>query len=550
MSGWLDDVLGAYLDAVSEREFDAAFLTLLSAIGFDEIHFSHGAFEFGKDFIARKGRTQYAFQTKAGDINLASWRSIRSQVEEMLWNDIAHPAFDAEAERRAVLVTTGRLVGGAAADAQQYGVTLARRQRRRRGWLLRRRAEPPFEMWDRETLLGLLELNPSISLNGWGEAPLLDLLGLLADASRRQISTRSIERVTRSWVGEDLNRVTLATALVGNRLLATQRPDIAANAACCLLRAAAVDFHAAPPETANPGAIFAGRRLFDAYAQHLVEAIKPVAQDAAELFGLGNELIGGATYAVRCSIAVETLGLLGLLRLDEGDEVEGERIAAQLADFVRAQPGAAHPISDRWAASLAPAAVLLRRTSSDALVPWLEDVVVWICDHHYRAPGLASVYAEPQDELRFLLGAPLDHIELVPRKQSYLATTVLDLASVLELPELFRDAQNDFAAVDIAFPVIEPLDEVGQFLFDGTGLVTEANVDFDEDNDFSTTWRSAVHHRRAPESYSLQRAGRSWELLAISTILRDRQFFPVIRELGGFGHGVGATGEREPGATR
>jgi hypothetical protein len=33
MSGWLGDVLGAYLDAVGEREFDAAFLILLRTTG-------------------------------------------------------------------------------------------------------------------------------------------------------------------------------------------------------------------------------------------------------------------------------------------------------------------------------------------------------------------------------------------------------------------------------------------------------------------------------------------------------------------------------------
>jgi Restriction endonuclease len=535
MSGWLDDVLGGYLDSVDEREFDAVFLTLLTASGYTDEHLIHGAFEFGKDFIARKGKLQYAFQTKAGDINLAKWRPIRSQVEEMLWNDIAHPAFDADAERRAVLVTTGRLVGGASADAQQYQTTLAKRVRRRGLWLLRPRQKPPFEVWDRESILALLELNPSMTLNGWGEPPLFELLGLLADANRRRISIRSLERVTRSWVGEDLNRATLATALVGNRLLVTQRPDLAANAACCLLRTAAIASHGTPPETADSAAMFAGRRLFEVYAQNLVDVISPLTEDPERLFGLGNEVIGGATYPVRCFAAIESMGLLGLLRLDEDDRAGGEEIGHQLARFVQNQPGAAHPISDRWALSLVPAAVLLRRIGSDALTPWLESVIIWICDHHYRAPGLASVYAEPVTELRFLLGSPLEHIELSPRKQSYLATVVLDLASVLDLPGLYRDAYNDFASDGIAYPVLEPADEVGQYLFDGTGLLSEANVDFDEDHQLSDGWQSAIHHRRAPDTYSLQRSNHSWELLAISTILRDRHFLSVTRELSGLG---------------
>lgn len=94
MSGWLDDVLGGYLDTVAERAFDGPFLAYLSATGFADVHLLHGAYEFGKDFIAKRDGQQWAFQTKAGDLGLSAWRGVRSQVDEMLWNDIAHPAFD------------------------------------------------------------------------------------------------------------------------------------------------------------------------------------------------------------------------------------------------------------------------------------------------------------------------------------------------------------------------------------------------------------------------------------------------------------------------
>jgi hypothetical protein len=80
---------------------------------------------------------------------------------------------------------------------------------------------------------------------------------------------------------------------------------------------------------------------------------------------------------------------------------------------------------------------------------------------------------------------------------------------------------------------LEPLDEPGQYLFDGVGLASEANVSFSEDHDFAEDWKSAVHHRRAPESYVLQRAGHAWELLAIACALRDRHFLAVTRQLAG-----------------
>src|SRR5690554_683031 len=120
MNGWLDDVLGAYLDRVTEREFDPVFLTYLRSAGFTEIHQLLGTYEFVMDFIAGRNDILWTFQTKAGDLNQSDWRTLRSQVEEMLWIDIVLPVFVASLPRQAVLVSTVRLVSGAGADAQQY----------------------------------------------------------------------------------------------------------------------------------------------------------------------------------------------------------------------------------------------------------------------------------------------------------------------------------------------------------------------------------------------------------------------------------------------
>src|SRR5680860_306278 len=73
-SGLLRDVVGTFLDTLTEREFDGPLLAMLGAQGFTDIHFIHGTFEFGKDVLAKKidpatGETrQYVIQSKAGDI--------------------------------------------------------------------------------------------------------------------------------------------------------------------------------------------------------------------------------------------------------------------------------------------------------------------------------------------------------------------------------------------------------------------------------------------------------------------------------------------------
>jgi Restriction endonuclease len=530
MSGWLNDAVDGYLANVTEREFDSVFIAILRATGFSDVHQIHGAFEFGKDFIAKRDGQQWAFQTKAGDIGLTAWRPIRSQIEEMLWNEIAHPRFDTSAPRRAVLVTTGRLVGGAAADAQQYAATLARRSPVRTG----SDADDVvmgFDVWDRDTVAELLTSSPELSLNDWGREPLRALLGLLADTDRRAVTHQMIETSTRGWERESPWQAVLAGSVAAHRLRADGRVDLACSTAYALSRAGALLSHAG--STAQGESVMdAARALFRDAAAEMIQLIGPTLSDPDLLFRASTELPGSTTYPIRCSLIAQTLGMLGLVQLVEGETDAGKSTAARLEKFVTLQPGASHPISDRWAMSLVPASLLLFRTGSAVVEGWLEQVTVWICDRHADEPGLASVYASPDREIQQLLGDPYEHLDVRSRKQSFLATVVLDLAAVLGLNDLYRDALNDFIASDLAFPVVEPRDELGLYGYDGPGLYLEANVQFDDFNN-ETDWRRATHHRRALDSYALDRQGRSWELLACSLLLRDRHLLSTSRVLAG-----------------
>lgn len=150
------DVIGDYLDSLEEREFDGPFMALLRSLGFRDIHFLHGNFEFGKDFIAKRydqdGPAQFLFQTKAGNIALADWGACRVQIDMLRTNSLAHPAFDQGMPRKAVFVTTGRLVGGAALAAQEYAEHIAEL------------GEAGFSTWDRETLVESIADAPEVGL--------------------------------------------------------------------------------------------------------------------------------------------------------------------------------------------------------------------------------------------------------------------------------------------------------------------------------------------------------------------------------------------------
>src|SRR5437762_2687902 len=114
----LRNVLEDYLSSIKEREFDYPLTALLQAMGFYDIHFTHGGVEFGKDFIAKRIENeteyQYAVQSKRGDINQSLWRNeIRGQLEEAIVSDLSHPQFNRALARKVILVTTGRLSGNA-----------------------------------------------------------------------------------------------------------------------------------------------------------------------------------------------------------------------------------------------------------------------------------------------------------------------------------------------------------------------------------------------------------------------------------------------------
>src|SRR5229473_6477803 len=214
------DAIGNYLDNLEEREFDAPFMALLRAMGFHDIHFLHGAFEFGKDFIAKRTEagitSQYAFQTKAGNLGLPAWNECRGQIDLLRTNSLAHPAFDPKMPRRAIFVTTGRLVGGAPPAAQDYSTYLAQL------------GEIGFTTWDRETLVELMSSTPEAGLAGTSSGALLSLIGKIDEAA---IQDFDLEQFSRRWFAENgdhsLTRGGLEAAIIANRLRRQNRLELA-----------------------------------------------------------------------------------------------------------------------------------------------------------------------------------------------------------------------------------------------------------------------------------------------------------------------------------
>jgi hypothetical protein len=274
----LADVVATYVDSLSEREFDAPFLALLRLQGFTDIHFIHGPFEFGKDFIAKRDEGhqpyQYAFQTKAGNIGLSEWNNCRGQIDLLRTNTLAHPNFDCALPRRAVFVTTGRLVGGAALAAQAYGSHL------------KSLGEMDFLTWDRDTIAESLSVDPR-SLSG-SDPALLQLLG----SQGRLLNFDVLEKYSRSWIRNSCNptslRDVLEASVIAQHCRLENRLDLACYVTLMLLRSLRATVHGQTPLPDHMQAsIAAGKSLFRNYSLGVWEICSSSFLDTDELLSRG-----------------------------------------------------------------------------------------------------------------------------------------------------------------------------------------------------------------------------------------------------------------------
>jgi hypothetical protein len=222
---------------------------------------------------------------------------------------------------------------------------------------------------------------------------------------------------------------------------------------------------------------------------------------------------------------LEILALLALL-VESTEPLLCETIAEYLTQFVQANAGAAHPISDRWAISLAPVTLLLaRHGEADVVHSFLLSAVTWIGDRYDEGNlGLAGPYSSPAEEANRLLGPPYEHIALRRRSESYVASLILDLASVLEDQDLYDAARNEFLSVDIVLPVMEVDNDLSQF---GRHLGEprfEPYMPYDEYWTPQENWKTAPHHKRGATMFFPEQVATAWDQLALSSVLRDRHF--------------------------
>jgi hypothetical protein len=513
----LDDAVAAFLDSVSERALDEPLLALLRSEGFSHVHLTHGQAEFGKDVIGRRDGEQWAFQSKAGDIGQPQWRTLAGQLDELRLSSYTGPNFDAALPRHPVLVTTGRLVGNAPLLAREYNERA------------RERGEPELEVWTRDDLLARLSSNPNAVLRGSIDGQLLALLGGI---DRGDVSMDLAEQFSRRWDAFPPENILglgiVEAAIVCDRLKAAERIDLACHVALCMVRAA----WAGTRSDADAQVVAdAAGTLFETYGSMLWAECDDRLLRKRGLVGYSG-FAAWATYPVRAMRVAELTALLALRAAGQNRELETS-IAKWVSKFVTAQPGTAHPIGDRYAVSLIPPALLLAQHHSGAARRLLRQATIWLCDRHERFSfGLAPSGASAADEIGRTFGDMFEHIPLRRRHVSQVAAVLLDLAALLRYRKLYGDIRNDQLAVDVTPMVLRCPDSADQYMLTGLGNRWELNPAYPDELPRKATV-GAPHFNEDAASRQLLRLDRPWDLLAVSSALRDRHFVGAMRAFAG-----------------
>jgi hypothetical protein len=302
-------VVEHWISGLTEREFDEPFLWLLRGHGFYDIHFTHGAYEFGKDFVAKRNEpnlVQYAFQSKAGDIAGREWTEMLGQIEEMIAPLLAHPNFDRTANRKHVLLLTGSLKGKAVLSTAAFRDQVAAR------------GDGVFVVWDKEVLAEMLLGSPQFPLR-----PNSSIEVLLGEIASETVTDKSIEATTASFAkgGESPAFYWRALAdvhLCARQLIQARRPFSSLTVLLSLVRIAACAVQAGVD-----GSESMLRSALDQYVSGSSTLLTPFSSMATEpgawMRALGAGPGAMVTYSVACSRVLETLGLSGLIHHARGD---------------------------------------------------------------------------------------------------------------------------------------------------------------------------------------------------------------------------------------
>jgi hypothetical protein len=520
----LRSVLGAYLDQIGERDLDLPLLSLLAAMNFYDIHYTHGSAEFGKDFIAKKidsdGEIQYSFQSKAGDINQSTWRNnIQGQLLESILIPMVHPNFNEQLPHQAVLITTGDLRGNAGIAMQSLNDQIENTFERRK-----------LIFWGRENLIDLFEqygLTSMLQVSPDGLISYANFFLIYANGLRGKLSHQEIELYSRQWLAEGLQerqlfRSAIEAELISHQCLVNGHYFEAIFSIMAMLRTALASVY---PNGGNDNLTEmyrGGIKRLKGLCLTYVEEVRRRWSEKRDLLAITEESASIVTYPIQCSRVIEIICLLYFI----SDDLEFRSdLASFLEDFIQTEPGCVHPVGDRYAVSIVLAVILLCNERHHVVArDVLRNTTIWLCDRKDLGAGLASFEADEMAETATLVGFPFEAIDVKPSQDSFLASALCDLAAFLGDAELYRDIVNDIRASSIFPEYWQPSDSVSACRIDSKDIISYPNIEYNEEITPFLEYRYGDHIVHEPKTFLIAEELDSTVLVILMLFLRDRYF--------------------------
>jgi|SRR6185369_13761087 len=515
-----------------ERDFDFPLMSLLAAMGWYDIHLTHGDREIGKDFIAKKIEEgveyQYAIQSKKGDINQKKCaEEVIPQLTLAAIVGLPHPQFDKSLPRRVILVSTGKLIGNAGYILQDFNDSLEKIHHQEK-----------VEFWGTNQLIPLFEqygLSSIHQLTAQGLQGFAQFYLTYSKALDGKLTDKEIETFSQLWIDPNLDyRKRILRASIEAEIIAVK---LVGNG---LLYDALITYLALARTVMSCMYEVEDDFLTEVYQQILDENIIPLcrefrtavtekweASDKQLLAVVGSEAatLPMLHYIVWCARALEISSLNFFLAQEQ---TERDGICGFLREFIEKEPGCGHIPSDRYATTLVwTTLALIKCEKRQEAIHLIKRAVIWLCDRLDKGFGLASYDADEYQQTATLVGYPFDAVKVHKNTSSFLATVLADLAAFTNDQEFYSLVVNDFAAVELAYEYWQFPDTSALFTILSDESRTYPNTVHEPTLSTFEDYQYAQHIVEEPSKFRITDKTGLSSLLLLSVLLKDR-YFPKI----------------------
>lgn len=515
MNIMLQYVIDDYLRSITEIQFFLPFIQLLEASGYFDIHLVHSPTEFGKDVIAKKSEQgeamQYAFQLKAGDINLLKFRDeLQQQLLQACTNKLAHPNLDQTLPYQVVFVTTGIVQQPASIAFQEMNRFVSESLHQK-----------PVVTWERNHLAHEFQavgIEPFFQLHRSPDftARFFDFYSELKNGT--ELSTFSIETYTSYWlkldpgVKENRLQVFFEAFFFSNSLWQQDRHYESVLVVSALIRFL-IKFD-----------LF--EKNEDVIAEYLDLILEDFSMKFSKLIAEGktvftesrSEVFSIFNYPVRCSQVQELLSI-HYLYSDKSTKKE------QLLGLLKTEPGCHHPISDNFSMSVfLTSMALLKMREVGTLKKYINNVVIWLCNR-YEHIGIAPLGSTRQEEYEQLLSEHLDGFEFQKRTSSFMASMLLDVTARIGDPKFYESIANEIRAVEIIPEFYHVNEDDALYSYSDKPIYGSADKNFSLN--LVDEYSSIIEYER--KNCNITKFGKP--ILFLMLLLRDRYFPKYVFEL-------------------